>query len=260
MGKDKITEARPIDIGFIDGLNKTYIFHLTGGEPFLVPNFIEICQHLEDNGQYLSINTNLTRSVDTFIKTINPNSVVFLNCSIHYLLRKKHIKPFLKHYNDLRRAGFYLFATIVMIPELFDEIESFWNEYAAEIAIFPKMMRGISNNKSYPQEYTERQKQSIREMVQVTSKKLESKDKARYDVLCSKSVSLDNWKTGLAPSGNEICVDGSRLVRITETGDILYCRDSRIGNVYQAGLKTMSKAPLCEYRTVDENYKYICNR
>jgi MoaA/NifB/PqqE/SkfB family radical SAM enzyme len=259
MGKHKNISAEPVNVEFVKNLTGSYLFHLTGGEPFLVPNFTEVCEQLIENGQFISINTNLTRKVDSFVKNVNAENVAFINCSIHYPLRKKHMSPFLRHYRQLREAGFFVFATVVMVPEIFDELECFWKTYSPEIDILPKIMRGTSDGKLYPEHYTNTQKALIREMTLSANPKLSAIDKLRYDVLCRKSVSMDDWETGIIPGGNEICMNGYSLIRITESGDIVYCKNKKIGNIHVDGLQITKKMQSCQYRMSSKNSRYTCN-
>ena len=41
-------ECGPVDYSFVDNVDKSVLFHLTGGEPFLVPNLIELCKTFLD--------------------------------------------------------------------------------------------------------------------------------------------------------------------------------------------------------------------
>jgi hypothetical protein len=140
-----------------------------------------------------------------------------------------------------------------------DEIECFWRVHSPEITILPKIMRGISNKKKYPENYTKSQKQLIQEMTLFASRQLRTIDNLRYKILCQKSVSMDDWKTGVIPDGKEICINGVSLIRITESGDIVYCKNKKTGNIYVDGLQIAEKMQHCQYRIQSENNKYICN-
>jgi MoaA/NifB/PqqE/SkfB family radical SAM enzyme len=51
---------------------KTWLLHITGGEPSLYPGFVELCEHLARD-HYLSINSNLShRCIDAFAERIDP--------------------------------------------------------------------------------------------------------------------------------------------------------------------------------------------
>lgn len=259
MGKSTLNETSPISLEFINRLEDVYLFHLTGGEPFLVPNFVDICTKLSAKKQYLSLNTNLTHRVDNFITQVDPDSVIYINCSIHYWLRKDHMRPFLRHYNQLKNAGFFVFATIVMIPEQFDEIKTFWNEYADEIELFPKLMRGISKGEPYPHSYTDIQRKEISEMTQKASQRLHAMDPQRFEMLCTHSISIDDWRSGEIPEAANPCIDGKHFMRITEKGDLIFCQDKVIGNIHRNGLDSLSDLSQTCSRQIVQHHKIGCN-
>ena len=65
----------------VEGFNKTgltWLVYISGGEPFLQPDFLELCRGLTEK-HYISINTNLsTRNIYDFAKHINPEKVTFM--------------------------------------------------------------------------------------------------------------------------------------------------------------------------------------
>jgi Radical SAM superfamily len=62
---------------------KTWLLHITGGEPFIYPGFVDLCEQLARD-HYLSINSNLShRSVDDFAERIDPRRVHYINAALH---------------------------------------------------------------------------------------------------------------------------------------------------------------------------------
>jgi organic radical activating enzyme len=49
MEKGLDSKAASINMDFVNNLNITCLFHLTGGEPFIVPNFMELW---DNSGKY----------------------------------------------------------------------------------------------------------------------------------------------------------------------------------------------------------------
>lgn len=75
----------PIDYCFAKNVKSPMLFHLTGGEPFLVPNLIELVNELQSIGHYVSMNTNLTYTPRDFSKYVNKEHFLFINASYHYI-------------------------------------------------------------------------------------------------------------------------------------------------------------------------------
>src|SRR6476619_7665059 len=56
-----------------DATGKRWLIHLTGGEPFVYPNFVDLCARLSQR-HFISINSNLAHaSVERFASEIDPN-------------------------------------------------------------------------------------------------------------------------------------------------------------------------------------------
>jgi hypothetical protein len=73
----------------LDYLDKGWLFHISGGEPFLDNNFVDLCGVIT-NKHYLSINTNhSTSNVFDFANKIDPNKTLFISSSVHITEREK---------------------------------------------------------------------------------------------------------------------------------------------------------------------------
>lgn len=74
---------------------------LTGGEPFLCPNFIDLVEKLQKICTIL-INTNLTsNSINKFVNHISRDKVLLINASIHVNEREKEINGIKKFIEKL---------------------------------------------------------------------------------------------------------------------------------------------------------------
>ncbi|MCK9612266.1 MAG: radical SAM protein [Bacteroidales bacterium] len=141
--------------------NKKWLIIITGGEPFLKKNFIEIIKTLTEN-HYVHINTNLsTSNVEEFAKKISPQNVYGLNVAAHVLEREKYdkdFKQFIKNINLLRDKGFSLFISYIFHPEMIERIERDFELFEKggvnEVVLRPFM--GTYKNKVYPNSYTVR--------------------------------------------------------------------------------------------------------
>lgn len=240
-----------IDYRFIGRRSTPLLFHLTGGEPFLVPNFVALVNHIQDQGHYVSINTNLTINPDKFLQDAERGNIMFVNASYHHVYRKMHLVPFEKHYMKFREKGIFIYATMVMLPNVFDELSKTISALQdSGVCILPKLMRGTEGGKSYPDAYTESQKQHIGELVRRSISKLTDNERMQLQNACNHNVSIDDWLHGTHSTGTR-CFDGTKYVRITETGDIQYCNGKILGNVYADGLRIIKRQNNCPNRTTN---------
>ena len=76
-------------VSAFDNSGKIWLVHMSGGEPFLHPDFIGLCKGLTEK-HYISVNTNLSSSlVYDFCDHIDPEKVSFVHCSLHIIEREK---------------------------------------------------------------------------------------------------------------------------------------------------------------------------
>ena len=72
---------------FFNGTSKIWHLHITGGEPFLYPQFADLCKLLTQQ-HFISINSNLSSPrVNDFAEQINPERVKY----IHLALIQKNV-------------------------------------------------------------------------------------------------------------------------------------------------------------------------
>src|SRR5215211_3732418 len=97
----RIRPPAPVEqlVDFFDGSGLRWHLHLTGGEPFHYPDFLELCRLLTKK-HVISINSNVdSPKVLQFVETINPDDVDFINCAVHLQQRtdRKRLPQFMKH-------------------------------------------------------------------------------------------------------------------------------------------------------------------
>jgi len=158
-------EGREIDLDLItikNSFNRNYkkwLIIITGGEPFLKRNFIDIVEVLTEN-HYIHINTNLsTLNIEAFVNRINPENVWGLNVAAHVLEREKYdknFKTFIKNINLLQDKKFALFLSYVFYPELMNRIKNDFQVFrdggVRNIILRPFI--GTYNDLKYPDSYT----------------------------------------------------------------------------------------------------------
>jgi len=139
----------------LKALNKTCRFVFTGGEPFLVPNFVETCAALCKE-HYLFVISNFTSNkVKEFADKIAPEKVTILG-SLHIkeLERTKLLDRFIENYFYLQAKGFKVTLQAVAYPELLPEVvhyKKFFSDKGITFDFVP--YSGFCNNKEYPKAY-----------------------------------------------------------------------------------------------------------
>lgn len=138
---------------------RTWQIHMSGGEPFLYPDFVDLC-FLLDKNNYLSMNTNLsTSNVKDFSNKINPQKVKFINAAIHITEREKHkngVEKFIDNYISLIENNFTVSCSYVSYPQLFSRIERDFEYFKSKgVDIVVKAFRGEYEGKVYPAAYKE---------------------------------------------------------------------------------------------------------
>ena len=130
----------------------TYAPHtmiISGGEPFLVPNFVEVLAGI--NPQIaVSINTNLTQDVTELMACVNPRHNFDLTTTYHF---DKKQANFFDNLRLLKRRGFRCNVTFVAYPQylkFYEEYKAKVNEIGLPLRVIPCV--SINNDISYTPE------------------------------------------------------------------------------------------------------------
>ena len=86
-----------------DRYGRSYIL-ITGGEPFIYPNFIELIEKLSSVHYPINISTNTSGDLDGFVKKIDPSKV---SVSASLQLNFENISSFLKKVKFLKEHKFF---------------------------------------------------------------------------------------------------------------------------------------------------------
>lgn len=187
--------------------NKTWHIIISGGEPFLHKNLIEICRLLTQK-HYISINTNLSLpKVLEFADLIDPSKVIFVNASIHFAVRKQRniLDEFIDNFIYWQNKGFNIVGSYVVYPGTL-------NQYKDDLAflvskglkrVSSKIFDGEYEGKSYPLSYTEKE---IEEITQHMSSEIEMPEFLKY-----------NRYKGLR------CSTGRKMMFMQPNGDLVRC-------------------------------------
>jgi MoaA/NifB/PqqE/SkfB family radical SAM enzyme len=212
---------------FLSKLHNCHI-NMTGGEPFLYPNFIEICTLLTKNENTIGILTNLSSDlIYEFAEKINPKDVIHIRASLHLteLNKFKSKNLFIERYKFLKKKGFNIDVSAVMWPPIFKKFKKIYREFESNgINIIPLSFFGDYNSKSYPRDYTKKE-------VNIIKKYWDKTNKIFFNGKYNNEVEIIDSKLYLKGS---LCLTGLDYAIISPNGDIKRCFSDNliIGNIY----------------------------
>jgi len=195
----------------LNSTGKIFRISFTGGEPTLVPNFIEACEAITKD-HFVSFNTNLiSRNFQEFVKKINPERVLHIHASLHFdeLTSKNLINRFIENYHKLNNNGFNIYAEAVAYPASTEIVEKSRREMSKHSISFNfAPFYGNYNDKRYPGSYT-KEELEIFELREETQNMYKQK--------------------------GELCNAGYNAAVVFSNGDVYPCHQikEKIGNVYK---------------------------
>lgn len=203
-------------------------FHISfvgGGEPFLVPNFIDACAELARD-HYVSVVTNLTSArVAEFARRVAPERVVSILASLHAkeLERLSFEDRFIENFLMCRDRGFSIAACEVAYPALQEEIPRIRDLFGARgIEVQFNHFTGNHAGKRYPESYTD---------AELTA------------------FGLDRGRIDRSRQQGTACNAGYNVALVRADGAIQSCYHvkDRLGNVYRE-IKLRSSLIRCPFR------------
>jgi MoaA/NifB/PqqE/SkfB family radical SAM enzyme len=232
--------------------DRTWLLHITGGEPTIYPRFTELCERLSER-HFLSINTNLSRPViEDFIDRIDPGRIHFINAALHVdeRLKRGGLDRFVARVKALRQAGFFVMVSLVMTPDRIADYpvyEEFFGSHG--LALHPKVLRGNHAGRSFPDSYTPGDRillhQYIARAAALDGAGTKPMGEAATIDLFTEACQVDGRKD----YRGQLCASGSRFVRIEPDGSVLRCGTSeRLGNLLEENLRLLSAPRVCDTR------------
>lgn len=239
-GHQELTEVGRLSLDEIiscfEEISKVWEINITGGEPFLYPGFICLLKLLTKNFK-VSINTNLvSEKIHELINQIDPNRIIYINCSVHILEREKidmKLRGFLTKLESLRKAGFPLRLSYVAHPTVLNRMNKdlkFLRKQGFDAK--PKIFRGIYNGKQYPEEFSEAERKIIKKYLG---------DSMDWEILNCK----------LKFKGKK-CLGGCLFFKIDPDGTVHRCSSYQrsnlpsLGNLFRRTFYPFSDASICE--------------
>lgn len=199
---------------------------ITGGEPFIYPNFIELVKLLSTI-HTIKITTNMSGDIETFVKEINPERADF-DLNFHPLFAD--VDTFIKKTLLLKNAGFKGGVCYLAYPPQMSKIDFFKRRFE-EIGINFALAAfwGEYNGKRYPESYTKEEIEFIRPF-------LGDIDRTIYHL------------KGASPKG-KLCNAGYKYAVIQADGNVIRCgqlADRIISNFMDEDFHLLDKPQPCE--------------
>ena len=203
---------------------------LTGGEPLLYPDAVDLVIHLS-RYHHVSVGTNLWVDKETLQRIALESNLQNLMISSSFHLEHSSIDSFTEKCLLLKEHGVPNWSSAVAYPEYLDEmpgIKSQFEKKGLGIAFFPYV--GLCNGRNFPDEYSEEELSILRHLDGWHT----IADHARQ----SKKIELPRTK-GI------LCYAGVRLISVDPKGDVRRCMpvDRVIGNLFAEDF-SLPKAPL----------------
>ena len=239
------TSARWLE-GF-DATDKTWLLHITGGEPSIYPGFVDLCAHLSRN-HYLSINSNLLHgNMDNFAEIIDPERVHFINAAVHYderRLKSSH-DIFIERVHKLRHYKFTVFVSLVMTPEIVSAYPEISNHFESHgISLIPKVMRGKYQGRKFPAAYSPDQKSLILDYMVEAQRKYAPVIAGMNELPTIDPLTDNRLLNNPSSYHGLMCGSGINFVRIEPDGTVLRCSSRmRLGNILRKNVNFL-RAPI----------------
>ncbi|MFA6055186.1 MAG: radical SAM protein [Thermodesulfovibrionales bacterium] len=234
-------------INSFNNSEKIWLVHMSGGEPFFHPDFIDLCKGLTEK-HCISLNTNLSNQlVYDFCENIDPKKVSFVHCSLHISEREnqKLLNDFIEKVRVLEQATFNVFITQVMWPPIVDRFNQIFEFFKKKgMLVRPKLFRGNYRWEEYPQSYSEREKSTILHFMKLIGEADQSGRSMGHI-----NPDLEKlWINGYVSFRNLPCLAGVKSVAIDFNGNIKRCHSdpTNLGNIYRDEFNLLENAQLCK--------------
>ena len=233
-----------------DATGKTWLLHMTGGEPSIYPGFVDLCDQLT-RLHYLSINSNLShRCIETFAERINPERVHFINAAAHYDERPKQaaLDAFISRVQKLRRHRFHVLVSSVMTPHLvknFPELSAYFESHG--LSLIPKVMRERFKGKVYPGAYSAEEKSLIVEYLAKARHSYATVIAAMEETATIDMFADDRLLDRPRIYRGKLCGSGHNFVRIEPNGAVVRCGSgTQLGNVLLKNVAFLNAPKPCD--------------
>lgn len=235
-------------ISFFRKLPNIESVEITGGEPFLLPDFVKICAKLTEFTKIYLITNLSSPGIYQFARSIDPRKVKAINCSLHITERERLglVDDFIGKFHILKEKGFTVYAVQVMWPPVLERFDSIREKFFEKgIVIHPGVFRGKYKGKTYPAAYSSNE---LRMLNQYETETDEQDPLVKTALLEEIDMDfLESRKHGEISFKGLPCLSGMASVRILPSGELVRCAsDNRsLGNIYKGNAKLFTKAMPC---------------
>ena len=199
---------------------------ITGGEPSIYPNFIELVDELS-RIHTIKVTSQLSGDMYTFARKINPDRVV-LDINFHPLESK--LEPFIKKVLALKKKGFSGGVCYLAYPPQMDKMDYYRQKFEEKGINFAlAAFWGNYSGKKYPQAYTQEERELIVPFIG-------DPDRIKYH--------LEGKKTK-----GKLCRAGYCYASIKADGNVTRCgplSHKPIGNFFDRDFKLHDRPMPCE--------------
>lgn len=200
---------------------------ITGGEPFLYPNFIELVRELSSL-HIIKITTNMSGNIEKFVQEISPKRV-YLDLNFHAAF-VKDLNEFIRKVKLLHNAGFDSGVCYLAYPPQVNSINFYKQKFEENgIRFALAAFWGKYLDRQYPASYTPEEREFIKPFIG---------DIAR----------MDYHMNATSPYGKK-CNAGYKYANIQGDGTVLRCAqytDRIIGNITDKSFSMLTEPLPCE--------------
>jgi MoaA/NifB/PqqE/SkfB family radical SAM enzyme len=206
---------------------------ITGGEPFIYPDFTDLIQELSEMHSF-EFSTNLSWDVNNFMQKVSPDKAI-INSSFHHEFVK--IEDFLNKLALLKKNNYRVSITVVAYPPLLNEIADYKSKFEKEgfhLIVYP--YRGPYLERKFPEGYTQAERNLLKELG---SSEAAEVNKELFDTLVNKLKKNNPVK---------LCRMGQRYSKIVPSGEAYRCCPAvhkdwgKLGNIV-TGTFNLSNGP-----------------
>jgi len=172
---------------------------ITGGEPFIVPGFTDICSDITRDFT-LALNTNLSfdAAIRDFAGRIPPRRVRLINAAFHIAenQRRGRVEAFIENLRLLKDRGFRVNAKCVVHPVVFGQFLKYHALFKSKgLKLNPSPFFGVFEGRTYPDAYSPEElrflvkhRSDVREHLPVYPKGVRCRAGQSYVVVTRKGV------------------------------------------------------------------------
>jgi MoaA/NifB/PqqE/SkfB family radical SAM enzyme len=239
---------------------KTWLLHITGGEPSIYPGFVELCDELSQE-HYLSINSNLSHpSIKAFARRIRPERVHFINAAVHWEQRQQResLDIFIERVHELQDAKFNVLLSLIMTPHVLKNFSTISGHLETHgLFVIPKVIRGTYEGKHYPTSYSMEERRLTYEYLKAARQKYDTVLKNINEPPSINMFSDYLFLNGVKDYHGRLCSAGYRFVKITPEGNVVRCGlSTAFGNILLKNVRLWDAPKPC-----DTSYcPYFCEK